>query len=640
MRNTGGGSPEVSVIVLAYTQVDRLDAVLQQLDSHDCGVDYEVIVIANAVGADVSEVINNYTYARRVDARVNRGFGGGCNLGAKCARGEYLVFLNDDAIVRDGWLDALVSIMRRYRQVGAAASVLVDRNDVVLEAGGAVNHVGEVWPPDRGRPLGAIQGRGHRKATYATGGSLIVRRDVFAAVGGFDFRYHPAYFEDADLSCRIWAAGHEVWTTTSSVVEHAESASTSGPMKRALQLRNGMIFRGRWMEEFGRNVLTLRPGEQLPMPNIHRVLFIDDRTPAHGVGSGAARSRQNMLAIASGGSSVLFHPREPSGQLDSELLLAGIELVPDLDAVVPGSVQAVVISRPHNYVLWDGLVEQHPGARFIYDAEARFSARMERQLELNISSEDRVTITSELEEMIELERRIVVRADAVVAISTEEKTWFESCNGGSVHWVDPMPDQVAVPTNSLRDPRRIVLVAGWEAGEFSPNGDAVKWLAKCVVPLLIESGVDFLVEVTGAGVPTTLRSLESNHLKFIGRVDDLDGLHRSARLAIAPTRYGAGVKLKVIDALRNGTPVVASTVGAEGIADMWRSSISVADEPAEFARSVQRLLSDDHAWARAHEALVAAAQAHCASAARSWTEVLGRVAQDRDLSQENVHVAR
>jgi len=636
-----GESVDASVIVLAYRQVERLDSVLRDLEIHESAFSFEVVVVANDVADDVRAVIKAHSGVNHVVSRVNKGFAGGCNLGAASARGRYLVFLNDDASLRSGWLDGLVSVLERNSRVGVVASVLVDENDVVLEAGGAINHRGDVWPPDRGRPLRSIQGRGARRASYATGGSLAVRSDVFADVSGFDTRYHPAYFEDTDLSCRIWCAGHEVWTTTASVVEHAESASTTGAVKRALQLRNNAIFRGRWVDEFHRRgALTLEAGDELPLADQRRVLFIDDRAPANGVGSGAARSRQNLVAIAACGVTVIFHPREPCEALDSALGASGVELLHDLEALEPGSVDAIVLSRPHNFVLWNALAARHPDAMFVYDAEARFSARMERQLELDLADDERRAVDEELTEMIALEREITATADAVVTISTDEQLWFESCDGAKVHWIDPMPDSVVLPSDARRDPRKIVFVAGWEAGEFSPNGDALKWFVSQVVPELVSLGIDFCLDVTGGGAPDTLTSLASKHVAFVGRVNDLDELHQRARVAIAPTRYGAGVKLKTIDALRNGTPVVASTVGAEGIADVWRGGIRVADDAKEFAEHVARLLTDDDAWRHANNAIASAARTHSASCRDSWSALLGLSAGDVSTDAGRKHVAR
>lgn len=628
-------SVEVTVVVLAYRQVERLDVVLSQLRDHESVSTREVVVAANEVPLPVAAVLDRHDWCVRIDSRVNRGFGGGNNLAARAARGEFLVFLNDDARIGPGWLDGLVAIARRHPEVAAVASALVDANGVVLEAGGAVNCLGDVWPPDRGRPLASIQGRGPRRVSYATGGSLLVRAEVFAELGGFDLDYHPAYFEDADLSARIWAAGHEVWSTTSSVVTHAESASSSAAAKRALQLRNGSIFKGRWMSTYGRSGAPVYSvGDELKPAAGRRVLFVDDRVPGPGVGSGAARARQNLLAIAGAGYDIAFHPREPAVSLDPELTMAGIELVPQLDGVPPRSVDVVVVSRPHNYELWDELRARHPDARFVYDAEARFSARLEKQIELAAPNGATAELEVELAEMIELETAVVRAADAVVTISTEEHPWFSSVGAAEVHWIDPMPDRVLPLPVRDRSSERVVFVAGWEAGADSPNGDAVQWLARAVLPLLRGLGVDIVIEVTGDNPPPSLLELECDQLRFVGKVADLEEFVGTARAAIAPTRYGAGVKLKVLDALCCATPVVATSTGAEGIAEEWRDTIAVEDDAAGFAEALATLVADEGVWKSAHEAICDVATTHRADAVGAWRTALSPAPGTAELPKE------
>ena len=77
--------------------------------------------------------------------------------------------------------------------------------------------------------------------------------------------------------------------------------------------------------------------------------------------------------------------------------------------------------------------------------------------------------------------------------------------------------------------------------------------------------------------------------------DELDAAYRSARLAVVPLRYGAGVKGKLIEAFAWGVPVVATPIGAEGVADV-ESCTAIATTPREFAKAVLKLLEDDEAW--------------------------------------------
>ncbi len=89
-------------------------------------------------------------------------------------------------------------------------------------------------------------------------------------------------------------------------------------------------------------------------------------------------------------------------------------------------------------------------------------------------------------------------------------------------------------------------------------------------------------------------------------------------MAIAPILWGAGVKLKTVEALAHGVPVVATTVGAEGIPDDWRHHVDVADDPAEFAALLAALLTDRAAWERRRAGIAELLQHHRFDLGATW----------------------
>jgi O-antigen biosynthesis protein len=97
--------------------------------------------------------------------------------------------------------------------------------------------------------------------------------------------------------------------------------------------------------------------------------------------------------------------------------------------------------------------------------------------------------------------------------------------------------------------------------------------------------------IAGSFPPPELRSIKDSAIAVVGSVSEqlLELLYLSAGIAIVPLRFGAGVKGKVIEALSYGTPVVATSIGAEGIPDAEKL-LDICDTPAEFARSVIEIL--------------------------------------------------
>lgn len=239
--------PVASIVVLAFRRVDTLARCLASLAGHESRHPFEVVVVANGATADVRSFLDERVEGGVVvRARVNLGFSGGCNRGARAAKGRHVVLLNDDAVVEDGWLDALVDAAERRPSTAVVGSLVLFPDGRVQDAGG---HIG----PDH---MPAVDGRGARRddevATtprpidYASGCAVLVRREAWDEVGGFDEHYYPAYFEDVDLCLRLRAAGWDAWFEPGAVVRHDESASTDAVLKALAWDWNKERFLARW----------------------------------------------------------------------------------------------------------------------------------------------------------------------------------------------------------------------------------------------------------------------------------------------------------------------------------------------------------------------------------------------------------
>ena len=132
-------------------------------------------------------------------------------------------------------------------------------------------------------------------------------------------------------------------------------------------------------------------------------------------------------------------------------------------------------------------------------------------------------------------------------------------------------------------------MARWKG---SPNADGLRWFVANVLPLVRVSIPWVRVHVTGANPPADLLELADPNLLFEGLVADLSALYDRTRVVISPIRFGAGVKVKTVQALQYGVPVVSTSCGSEGIDTYGLDAIAVADDPNDFARSLVTLLSD------------------------------------------------
>ncbi|WP_395243733.1 glycosyltransferase [Agromyces sp. MMS24-K17] len=227
--------PVVTVVVIAWRLAAPLrDAIASVVASQDAP-EYEVVVVLNGVADEVRAVLaDEVDGVSVVDLGYNTGYGYAANRGAAAARGDHLLFLNDDAELAPDAMRTLVASMAvptsTERPVGAAAALMLNADGTVQEAGsrmlgtaGTVQ-LGAGMTIEEARTAGMLR---RRPIDYGSGAALLVRADLFRSIGGHDARYRPAYFEDADLAFRLRGYGYDVVLEPDAVAVHASGASTA-----------------------------------------------------------------------------------------------------------------------------------------------------------------------------------------------------------------------------------------------------------------------------------------------------------------------------------------------------------------------------------------------------------------------------
>ena len=145
----------------------------------------------------------------------------------------------------------------------------------------------------------------------------------------------------------------------------------------------------------------------------------------------------------------------------------------------------------------------------------------------------------------------------------------------------------------------------------SPNEDAVVWFVTDILPIIRQSIPNARLKVVGSAAPHSIRALPLGAVELVGQISDeeLATAYDTARVIVAPLRFGAGVKGKVVEALAKGVPLVTSTVGAQGIPGL-ATFVPVHDDPRAIAAAIVTLLHDDRAWIAQSSAQAAYAQSH------------------------------
>jgi GT2 family glycosyltransferase len=217
-------APRVTVVVVTWQGAHLLGPCLRSLARQT--LPHEVLVVDNASTDDTADVLASYPEVRVIRNDANLGFAGGAQQGLDAARGEWVAFLNNDAVAEPGWLAALVTAAEADPQVAAVTSQLLLADSDPPQ----VNNAGVVLLPTL---YGTDRAAGADPADVAeptevfgfSGGAALLRRSTAVAVGGFPARFF-LYYEDTDLSWRLRLAGWSIRYEPTAVVHHRHAASS------------------------------------------------------------------------------------------------------------------------------------------------------------------------------------------------------------------------------------------------------------------------------------------------------------------------------------------------------------------------------------------------------------------------------
>lgn len=240
----------VSVIIPVHDQVAYTMRCLTVLSEALRGVRHEVIVVDNASTDATASVLGQVSGAFRVLTNAeNVGFTLACNQGAREAKGDYLLFLNNDTEPRPGFLECLLRVLEREPKAGAVGAQLVYPDGTVQEAGAVVFSDGTALNFGRGKAPSDPSLNRPARVDYCSGACLLTPRHVFERLGGFDPDYAPGYYEETDYCFTLRQHGLEVYYEPAAKVIHHGSVSAGldpGQGMRRFLAVNREKFRTKW----------------------------------------------------------------------------------------------------------------------------------------------------------------------------------------------------------------------------------------------------------------------------------------------------------------------------------------------------------------------------------------------------------
>jgi GT2 family glycosyltransferase len=598
----------VTILIAVYGKLEFTLACLRSIaiNTPPC---YEIVLVDDCSQDDSSAVlpkIDNLAYTRNTE---NMGFLRSCNYGLTFSRADSVLFLNNDTEVMPGWLDPLLELLEQPA-VGAVGSKLIYPDGSLQEAGGIY------WNDAQGTNYGRKDPNPDRpeynfvrEVDKCSAASLLVRKEILNATGGFDNLFAPAYKEDADLCFQVRSRGYKVLYQPKSVVVHYEgltcgTETTSGIKK--YQVLNRPKFVQKWrdilnaqhMENRRTNVFLAR-SRPIDAPY---VLIIDDKLPEYDRHAGGLGMYQYTLLLKEMGYRVVFYPdnKKRTQPYAEKLMQAGVEVRYEVSTAEFASwleeygkhIDYVWLSRPTESSKYIDLIRANSQAKIMYCGRDLHYLRNFRRYEI----EGDLSFLELGHQYKKMEFELFDKADSILLFSEAEAALLQE-EGVDSKKIKMIPAyyyemrQPPVPEVGRTD---IVFVGGFK---HKPNVDAVLWFVEHCFDLLLHRFPSLRFRIVGPDPTEDVNALSGTNIDVAGYVEDLESVYDTARVAIAPIRYGAGVKGKIVNSLSFGIPVVTTAVGMEGMGLQHGLNCSRADSAEDFVREVARLLEDDDYWA-------------------------------------------
>jgi GT2 family glycosyltransferase len=601
--------PVVSILVVVYNEAELTLQCLTALES-TVDISAEIIIVDNASSDDTTQLLNRVRGVRVVRNVENLHFLRGVNQAAARARGRTLLLLNSDACLRPGALRFALEALDSSTDIGAVGGKLILPDGTLQEAGSIIWADGACAGYGRGRDPEEPEFQFRREVDYCSGAFLLLRRDLFERLDRLDTAYVPAYYEETDLCMRIRKSGYRVLYDPRIEVLHYEFASSGAPGEAfALMQRNLTLFRERHRSALERLHL---PPESPPLlarttdrwrP---RLLMIDDLLPNPSYGAGFPRTNRVLSTLNRLGFFVTYYPVTQNVMDNKELFdnfPVDVEFILGTDRpqmadfidLRAGFYQGIIVCRPVNMQRIAERFESNPsslrGAKIVYDSEAVTSPREAHRHELTgvpLSAEGKKAA-------LDKELQPALLADAVVATNEHEAELFRCKRHENVHVVGNAVKTEPTPADFAA--RRDFLLVGRMGDDKAPNVDSLFWFIREVMPHIDELlGPSYKLYVAGEAGAKRLAGFSNERVVILGRVGDLTPLYNQARVFIAPTRYAAGIPLKVLEAASRGVPCVVTDLLVRQLGWIAGEDVLAASTPEAFAQECARLYSEPHLW--------------------------------------------
>ena len=529
-------SPEVTIVLYEAFPARRLFHTLQSLsDAAPFSPPFEILALD---GGDLAASrLLEASHGLTTTARSGRTLGASLNAAALRARAKFLLFLGQGTVDRS-------TVTTLLRAAGPARVISPQ-----LRGPG-----GTAW----GDPAAE-----YSREISVCEHSMLVETQALRAAGGFGDL--DSWMEcSIDLCSRLQRQGHRVLYEPKAVISGAGQPSVRTEEENSC----------------GRRV----------------ILVIDDYVPMFDRSAGGKRMFELLKLMKMLGYHVIFVPDEGGAHEPYTSILQGLGIevryrwkgrsARDEIAALAPQASIVWVSRPDLCQKYLSLVRSCSRASTIYDTVDLHHRRLH-------TSEKITGRQSKWEQVRDLEFDLARKADRTIVTTREEQSVL-AAHGITTTAVVPVIEPAAKGTHAGIEGRSGLLFVGNYTHQ--PNVDAAIWFCREVFPLTERHVPGVTLTLAGAEQNPRVRALARPAIRVIGHQATLREVFQRHRVFVAPLRFGAGIKGKIIEALGNGVPIVSTSVGAEGIPIEHGHNALIANTPSEFAQAIAQVYTDTALW--------------------------------------------
>jgi GT2 family glycosyltransferase/SAM-dependent methyltransferase len=557
-------APTVSIIITVHNQAGRAYRCLMSISQNQPRHRYEIIVVDDASTDATPGMLRSIGGVRVVRNESVQGRARSRNAAAKLANGAFIHFLDADTEVLPGWMDELVDTFNAFPGVGMAGGKVIGPDGVLKSAGGVLCDDGPALSCGRGEDPDRPEYSYLRQADCLSGASVMIRREAFAKLGGFDDNRQPDDGEEYGFALKVRGMGYKAfYQPMSRVIHHEDSAQA----------------------QHSRAVAGTAPGSKKGRSVTGRALFIDAVTPDPDQQGGSPATIGLMRIFRELGYKVTFIPQDRllhMGDHTRNLQRVGVECVyvPYYTSVgnylkEAGDIfdVAVVFGYAEFEKCAETIKKFCPTAKVIFELPGLHGDKEERRRQLETLRHADMTI---------------VRAEA-------DLETIRSGNPGLKAAYYPWAIDVRGRTASFAQRNGIAFIGDFQSQH---NAAATLYFAREIFPAIRTGLPEVEFHIYGNKPPQEILGLDGNGVKVHGFVQPFCEWFRSHRVFVEPLLSGAGFKREIAHSMSYGLPCVLTSVAAEGMGLTDGLNCLIADTPRDFASAVTRLYTDIDLWNR------------------------------------------